>query len=205
MKVRILAIASAALLIASCGVADKAGAAAVVGGNVIAESTVTEQVNQARTDLENTSLDLLQNIPTMSLLSQMVIDRLVLEEILKYAVADLEISISDSDVANYRDTVFRNYGEAEVKAQLVSQNGLAQKYVDNFMYDIMVQREIMDVLAPGMNEQIQAAALYKYLSGIAKDKEVEVSPRYGVWDPETMRTTLVDNFLSTTTPAEVTQ
>lgn len=205
MKFRILAIASAALLVASCGVADNAGAAAVIGDQKIASSQVAQEVNEVRADIESTPLELLQDIPTMTMLSQMIIDRLVLEEILVKAVKDLEIDISDSDVATYRDTVFRNYGEAEVKAQLASRNGLAAKYVDNFMYDIMVQREIMDILAPGMSEEIQAAALYKYLSGIAIKQGVEVSPRYGTWDLETMRTSLGENYLSTTTPAEVTQ
>lgn len=204
MKARILAVVASTLLVTSCAATDKAGAAAIVGGQEITTSEVSTKVNEAKSDIENTNPELIQSLPTMSLLSQMVIDRLVLEQLLKYAVDDFKIGITDADVANYRDTVFRNYGEAEVKAQLATQNGLAEKYVDDFMYDIMVQREIMDKLTPGMPEQIQSAALFKYLSLIAQDKGVEVSPRYGSWDVETMRTTLVQDFLSTTA-AQVTQ
>ncbi len=205
MKLRILAMASAALLLAGCATTEKAGAAAVIGETKIPSSVVTNQVNEVRVDIENTSLELLQDLPTMTLLSQMVIDRLVLEEILKVAVADMNIEVTDAEVGEYRDFVFRNYGEAEVKAQLASRNGVAEKYVDAYMHDILVQRDIMDELAPGMPEEVQAAALYKYLSGIAEDLRVEVSPRYGTWDSEVMQSVLGENFLSTTNATQQAQ
>lgn len=205
MKLRILAMASAALLLAGCATTEKAGAAAIIGETKIPSSLVTNQVNEVRVDIENTSLELLQDLPTMTLLSQMVIDRLVLEEILKVAVADMNIEVTDAEVGEYRDFVFRNYGEAEVKAQLASRNGVAEKYVDAYMYDILVQRDIMNELAPGMPEEVQAAALYKYLSGIAKDLKVEVSPRYGTWDSEVMQSVLGENFLSTTNATQQAQ
>lgn len=202
MKVRILALATAALLLTGCSVTDKAGAAAVVGDSQIPAAMVSDQVNLVRTQIENTPVELLQDIPGLALLSQMIVDRLVLEEVLAVAVQDLEIEITDAQVAEYRDSVFRNYGEAEVTAQLASRNGLAAEYIDDFMYDIMVQREIMDILTPGQVEEIQAAALYKYLSGIAEDLGVEVAPRFGVWDPQTMQTAAGENYLSTTTVVE---
>lgn len=202
MKVRILALATAALLLTGCSVTDKAGAAAVVGDSQIPAAMVSDQVNLVRTQIENTPVELLQDIPGLALLSQMIVDRLVLEEVLAVAVQDLEIEITDAQVAEYRDSVFRNYGEAEVTAQLASRNGLAAEYIDDFMYDIMVQREIMDILTPGQVEEIQAAALYKYLSGTAEDLGVEVAPRFGVWDPQTMQTAAGENYLSTTTVVE---
>lgn len=199
MKVRVLAIATAALLLSSCGLADRAGTAAIVGGNKITSATVAKQVKEVRYDIEHTKPELLQSIPTEALMSQMVIDRLVLEEILTYAVKDMNVDISDADIAAYRDGVFSQYGEEAVKAQLATQNGLAAKYVDNFMYDIMAQTDIMNKLAPGQDQQVQAVALFKYLSGIVAEKGVEVSPRYGTWDPQSMRTVLGDTLLSTTT------
>ena len=201
MKVRILAIAASALLIASCGVTDRAGAAAIVGGHKISSADVAAQVKEVRFDIEHTNPELLQTIPTEALMSQMIIDRLVLEEILTYASKDMNINISDAEVAAYRTDVFAQYGEDEVKAQLATQNGLASKYVDDFMYDILVQTEIMNRLAPGLDQQTQAESLFKYLSEIVAEQSVEVSPRYGSWDPETMRTVLGDTLLSTTTAA----
>lgn len=201
MKVRVLAIATAALLLSSCGLTDRAGTAAIVGGNKITSATVAKQVKEVRYDIEHTKPELLQSIPTEALMSQMVIDRLVLEEILTYAVKDMNVDISDADIAAYRDGVFSQYGEEAVKAQLATQNGLAAKYIDNFMYDIMAQTDIMNKLAPGQDQQVQAVALFKYLSGIVAEKGVEVSPRYGTWDPQSMRTVLGDTLLSTTTVA----
>ncbi len=198
-------MASAALLLAGCATTEKAGAAAIIGETKIPSSVVTNQVNEVRVDIENTSLELLPDLPTMTLLSQMVIDRLVLEEILKVAVADMNIEVTDAEVGEYRDFVFRNYGEAEVKAQLASRNGVAEKYVDAYMHDILVQRDIMNELAPGMPEEVQAAALYKFLSGIAEDLRVEVSPRYGTWNSEVMQSVLGENFLSTTNATQQAQ
>jgi len=197
VKLRVIAVLSAALLTTSCSFTDKAGAAAIVGGKTIQASQVTEQVNIVRVEIENTPFELIQEVPSMTMLSRMIVDRLVLEEILEYAIDDLNINITPAQVADYRDTVFRNYGELEVKAQLASRNGLSSGQIDQFMYDILVQREIMDLLTPGMSEQIQAAALYKYLSGLATKYGVEVEPRYGIWDPETMQSTIIDTYLST--------
>ena len=59
MKSRILAIASAAVLLAGCGVTDKAGAAAIIGETKIPSSQVTTLVNEVRVDIENTSVELL--------------------------------------------------------------------------------------------------------------------------------------------------
>jgi parvulin-like peptidyl-prolyl isomerase len=205
VKVRILAVATAVLLTAGCSFADKAGAAAVVGDKQIPASKVADQVNLVRAEIENTPTDLLQDIPGMAQLSQMIVDRLVLEQLLTYAVAETGVKVTDAQVAEYRDTVFRNYGEAEVKAQLASRNGLAAEYVDQFMYDLLVQRAIMEQLAPGLGEQIQAPALYKYLSSIVKKQGVEVSPRYGKWDEQSMQTVTGENYLSTTQPAVATQ
>ena len=57
----------------------------------------------------------------------------------------------------------------------------------------------MNELATGTSEQIQSAVLYKYLSVLANQYGVEVSPRYGIWDPNTMQSTISETYLSTTT------
>ena len=199
MKLRLIAVLSAALLTTSCSFTDKAGAAAIVGDQTIQASQVTKQVNVVRAEIENTPFELLQDIPSMAMISRMIVDRLVLEEILKYAVDELNIDISPAEVTEFRESVFRNYGELEVKAQLATRNGLSSDLIDQFMYDILVQREIMNELAPGTSEQIQSAVLYKYLSGLASEYGVEVSPRYGIWDPNTMQSTISETYLSTTT------
>lgn len=199
MKLRVIAVLSAVLLTTSCSFTDKAGAAAIVGDQIIKSSQVTDEVNVVRAEIESTPFELLQEIPSMAMLSRMIVDRLVLEEILKYAIDELNIDVSPAEVAEFRDSVFRNYGEPEVKAQLATRNGLASGLIDQFMYDILIQREIMNELAPGTSEQIQSAVLYKYLSGLANQYGVEVSPRYGIWDPNTMQSTISETYLSTTT------
>lgn len=201
---RVLVAVTAVLLTAGCSFGSNAGAAAVVGGKQISSSDVADHVNTARNEIENTNPEFLQDVPGMAQISRMVVDRLILEEILAHAQKKLDIKISDADVAAYREEVFRNYGEEAVVAQLLSRNGVQRADVDKFMHDIMLQREIMALLAPGMPEEIQAPALYKYLSGIVTEQGVDVSPRYGSWDPESMQTAANENYLSTTTP-EVTQ
>ena len=67
MKVRILAIAASAFLIASCGVTDRAGAAAIVGGQKISSADVAAQVKEVRFDIEHADPQLLQTIPTEAL------------------------------------------------------------------------------------------------------------------------------------------
>lgn len=200
---RVLVALTAVLLTAGCSFGGNAGAAAVVGDKQISAKEVASHVNTVRTEIEHTNPELLQDVPGMTQISRMVVDRLILEEILGFAANDMKIKISDAQVAEYRETIFRNYGEEAIVAQLSSRNGVQRADVDSFMYDILLQREIMAQIAPGMPEEIQAPALYKYLSGIVQKQGVKVSPRYGSWDPQTMQTAANENYLSTTTPALV--
>ena len=198
---RVLVALGAVVLTAGCSFGGDAGAAAVVGGKDIKASEVASHVDAVRHQIENSDPEVINDIPGMTLISRMIVDRLILEDILSYAAKDLDITISNADVAIYRDNIYKAYGEEAIKGQLLTSQGVRHEDVDKFMYDIMLQKTIIATLAPGQPESIGAPVLYKYLSTIVEKQGVKVAPRYGSWDPLTMQTAANENFLSTTTVA----
>lgn len=201
MKLRaVAAIALSAALLTACSTDTKlAGSAAVIDGKSISQNEVTKQVNEARMQIERTDPALISPVPTLIELSQRVVDRLILAAILDKAVTQENIVFTKADVAKFRDDIFAQYGQDKIEAQLVGQNGVAAQYVDQFMYQIMVQRALMKKLAPDSDQTTQSKTLYRYLSKISDDLGTRLNPRYGEWDPNNM--TSVPGDLELSVPA----
>jgi outer membrane murein-binding lipoprotein Lpp len=194
------AVAFSAVLLSGCSTDGKlSGSAAVVNGQAIPQTEVTKQVNEARMQIEQTNPADIPKVPTLIEISQRVVDRLILKQVLAEAVKRENIDISKSDVATFRDGVFAQYGQDKIEAQLVSQNGVAASHVDEFMYQIMAQRAIMQKLAPGSDQTTQSKTLYRFLSSISNDLGTRLNPRYGEWDPNNM--TSVPGDLELSVPA----
>lgn len=196
----IAAIAVSAALMTACSTDTKlAGSAAVINGQEITQSEVTKQVNEARMQIEQTDPAQIPQVPTLIELSQRVVDRLILNAILTEVVQREDIVISKAEIAAFRDEVFAQYGKDAIEAQLVSQNGVAAQYVDQFMYQIMVQRALMKKLAPDSDETTQSKTLYRYLSKVSDEIGTRLNPRYGEWDPNNV--TSVPGDLELSVPA----
>ena len=184
MKLRaITAVLLGALLLTGCSTDGKlAGSAAVINGKAIPQSEVTKQVNEARMQIEHTDPANIQQVPSLTQISQRVVERLILANILAEAVKSNNIDISKTDVATFRDGVFAQYGKDKIEAQLVSQNGTSASHIDEFMYQVLAQRAIMQKLAPTADQTTQTQTLYTFLSGVSDDLGVRLNPRYGKWD-----------------------
>jgi len=177
-----------------------AGSAVVVNGKVILASTVSERVDKVRAQIQVTDPALITEVPSLIQINQRAVDHFVLVSLLEEVVAREGINITDLDVAAYKDEIFAQYAKETIEAQLVSQNAVPADDVDGFMYEILVQRALMDKLAPGADRQTRTTALFDYLTILSQELNVELNPRFGKWDPTNLMSTPGDETLSVPLP-----
>jgi len=177
-----------------------AGSAVVVNGKVILASTVSERVDKVRAQIQVTDPALITEVPSLIQINQRAVDHFVLVSLLEEVVAREGINITDLDVAAYKDEIFAQYAKETIEAQLVSQNAVPADDVDGFMYEILVQRALMDKLAPGADRQTRTTALSDYLTILSQELNVELNPRFGKWDPTNLMSTPGDETLSVPLP-----
>ena len=202
MKLRSLATAILSVaVLAGCSDSPKlAGSAIVVDGKAISASTVSERIDKVRAQIQVTDPTLITQVPSLVQISQRAVDHFVLVSLLEEVVAREGINVTDLDVSTYRDEVFAQYAKETIEAQLASQNSVPADDVDGFMYEILVQRALMEKLAPGADTQTQFLAMAEYLTSLSQELEVELNPRFGKWDPANLISTPGDQTLAVPLP-----
>jgi hypothetical protein len=177
-----------------------AGSAVVINGKVIPASEVAERVDKVRAQIQVTDPALISEVPSLIRINQRAVDHFVRAALFEEVVAREGIKVTERDVAAYRDEVFAQYAQETIEAQLVSQNAVPADDVNGFMYEIMVQRILMEKLAPGADNQTQFAAMTDYLTALSEELGVELNPRFGKWDPDNLISTPGDKTLAVPLP-----
>ena len=202
MKLRLVAtvILSVAVLTGCSDSPKLAGSAIIVNGKAIPASIVSERIDKVRAQIQVTDPTLITEVPSLVQISQRAVDHFVLVSLLEEVVAREGINVTDLDVAAYRDEVFAQYAKETIEAQLASQNSVPADDVDGFMYEILVQRALMEKLTPGADNQTQFLAMAEYLTTLSQELEVELNPRFGKWDPANLISTPGDQTLAVPLP-----
>jgi hypothetical protein len=202
VKLRLIATTFIAVaVLTGCSDSPKlAGSAVVVDGKVIPASAVAERVDKVRSQIQVTDPTLISEVPSLIQINQRVVDHFVRASLFAEAVEREGINVTDRDVAAYRDEVFAQYAKEAVEAQLVSQNAVPADDVEGFMREIMIQRILMEKLAPGADTQTQFLAMTDYLTGLSEELGVELNPRFGKWDPSNLISTPGDETLAVPLP-----
>ena len=180
-----------------------AGSAVVVNGKVVLASEVSERVDKVRAQIQVTDPALITEVPSLIQINQRAVDHFVLVSLLDEVVVREGINITDLDVTAYKEEVFAQYAKETIEAQLASQNAVPADDVDGFMYEILVQRALMDKLAPGADRQTRTQALFDYLTELSKELNVELNPRFGKWDPTNLISTPGDETLAVPLPISI--
>lgn len=198
MKFRLLAVTvlSAVALTACSDTPKLAGSAAIVNGNAITSAQVSQRVDKVRVQIQSTDPALLQEIPSLIQINQRVVDHFILVSLISELVEREEINITANEVGKYRDEIFAQYTQAAIEAQLVSRNAVPADDVDGFMYEILVQRALMEKLAPDADSQTRTNALIDYFTNLSQEIGVELNPRFGTWDPNNLKSTPGDSALA---------
>ena len=184
-------------LLTGCSDSPKlAGSAVVVNGKVIPASAVSDRVDKVRSQIQITDPSLINEVPSLIQLNQRAVDHFVLDALLDEVVTREGIKVTERDVVAYRDEVFSQYAKETIEAQLAAQNAVPADDVDGFMYEILVQRALMEKLAPGADKQTRTQALFDYLTSLSHELDVELNPRFGKWDPSNLISTPGDQTLA---------
>jgi len=202
VKLRLVAtlILGVAVLSGCSDSPKQAGSAVVINGKVIPASAVAERVDKVRAQIQVTDPSLITEVPSLIQINQRAVDHFVRAALFAEAVSREGIKVTERDVAAYRDEVFAQYAQESVEAQLVSQNAVPASEVNAFMYEIMVQRILMEKLAPGADNQTQFIAMSDYLSNLSDELGVELNPRFGKWDPSNLISKPGDETLAVPLP-----
>ena len=205
MKLRLIAtLILGVAVLSGCSDSPKlAGSAVVINGKVIPASAVADRVDKVRAQIQETDPSLLSEVPSLVQINQRTVDHFVRASLFEEAVAREGIKVTDRDVEAYRDEIFAQYSKESIEAQLVAQNAVPADDVAGFMYEIMVQRILMEKLAPGADNQTQFLAMTDYLTALSEELGVELNPRFGKWDPSNLISTPGDETLSVPLPVSL--
>lgn len=202
MKLRLVAtLVLGVAVLTGCSDSPKlAGSAVVINGNVVPASSVADRVDKVRAQIQVTDPSLISEVPSLIQINQRAVDHFIRAALFEEAVAREGINVTQRDVEAYRDEVFAQYAKETIEAQLVSQNAVPADDVEGFMREIMIQRILMEKLAPGADNQTQFLAMTDYLTALSDELGVELNPRFGTWDPSNLITTPGDQTLAVPLP-----
>ena len=204
MKLRITAVAvGAALVLSGCSVGTKlAGTAVSISGVVVSEKALTAEVNEVRSQLESLPTGKVQQIPSLVLLNQMVLNNYILEHLIAQGIKEQGIVVTDAQVSAFTQSVFQQYGQETIEIQIASQQGVSATRVNDFMRMVVSQQALGQALAPNGTSDEQTQALVAYLSDLSRTLNIQVSPRFGSWNPNKIQ--LDSGDLTLSQPAPVT-
>ena len=196
VKVRVAVVAALAVAtLTACGNAN-AGSAAIVNGKVIAQSMVTSEINDTRREIQSLPSSAVAQAPSLTQVSQMIVDRYIMTELLDVAMAEKNVTVTPAEVTALLGGAYKQYGEEAIKAQLVVQSAVPSAQIENFGHNIVAQQKLMKALDPTGDQTSQTKALSEYLTKLVTEKGVTVNPRYGDYNPSTLTTSNEDNVLS---------
>ena len=203
MKVRILvAVIASAILVSGCSTKPNlAGAAAVVGDVKISQAKVTGSVGAAMAQIALLPPTTTTQLPTSTQITRMTIDRMVQDELFRVAALNPKYAVTEAAISSMRENVFAQYGQEAVETQIVTSNGVPANQINQFITNILVQNAIIKDLSPTGTQQEQTSALISYLSGLSKELNVRISPRYGEWSSDRLQSSEGDRSLSVPLPA----
>lgn len=202
MKLRLVAtLFLGVAVLTGCSDSPKlAGSAVVINGKVVPASSVADRVDKVRAQIQVTDPSLISEVPSLIQINQRAVDHFIRAALFEEAIAREGINVTQRDVEAYRDEVFMQYAKETIEAQLVSQNAVPADDVEGFMREIMIQRILMEKLAPGADNQTQFLAMTDYLTKLSDELGVELNPRFGSWDPSNLITTPGDQTLAVPLP-----
>lgn len=193
----LVAAGLAVLSLAGCS-QDRLGAAAVVDGRPIA----TEELQRATRDY----LDVVPGGDAGE--AQLaILQRMIVSAVIDELAREVGVSVRDGRVAAQRDDVLRSVGGRRGLVRRLAkeqQTVLAPSDVDRWVKDRLLFNAVaaefgggdLDPAAPATQEALTRAN--DELRRTSAKMDIEVSPRYGSWDPEKGLSPLVSGGLSRT-------
>jgi hypothetical protein len=187
----IVGIGAIALAIGLSGCSTPtAGAAAVVGDQRISESTLNAEVQATLA---------LQGLPSTDSSNELIsstLDQMITEILVNELASREKIEVTQGEIDNLRLQYITQAGGSQAFEDQIGQQGISLQDVDPIIRVNIQVSKLGDVLAPNAEPDAKSAAVFIAISELSSELGTEVSPRFGVWDPENLTVGPSENSLS---------
>ena len=164
------------MLVSSCSSIQAGSAATSTVGNVT-ESDLTAQVQEALTAQGENA-----DAPNVGLTIK-TLNRLILTGLVGELASRMGISISQGQIDSQLATYEAQNGGQKAVADAFATNGIPPSQIPTVIRINLQAAAIAKSLLPNGTQDEQNAALTKALSALSQEVQVQVSPRFGTWDP----------------------
>lgn len=194
MRIRnAFALILVAVLLGGCGAA-KAGTAATVGGVRISEATLADAFMDLSSGANATQLGITEGELTVE-----VLNRLVILELVRQLGKAAEVSVSETEIAAERSRVTAQFGSEAALIEAGLQQAIAPSQIDSVFEISLFVSKIGEKLEPNGSESDQTSAFESFLFSYVDSAAIEISPRYGKWDPTRAAVSAPENPLVNST------
>lgn len=177
----IVGIGAIALAIGLSGCSTPtAGAAAVVGDQRISESTLNAEVQATLA---------LQGLPSTDSSNELIsstLDQMITEILVNELASREKIEVTQGEIDNLRLQYITQAGGSQAFEDQIGQQGISLQDVDPIIRVNIQVSKLGDVLAPNAEPDAKSAAVFIAISELSSELGTEVSPRFGIWDPENL-------------------
>lgn len=178
---------SVAVVVAGCSVVSQAGSAVVVGGLRMTNDEIAAQQAEVRSALGELTID-----GSPADINRQLVTAFVFDQLIDAALAEVGLEVTAGEIAAQRAQLVSQLGSEAALRQAAAQSAIAPSQIDRALkfslaYQTLTNHFLDPSAADPATAQSEAeAAAYELIGKTAAELGVEVSPRYGRWDPETL-------------------
>lgn len=174
---RVAAISLSVLALAACSSTAQPGAAAIVGGVGIADSTVADNAQ------EITALLGASSTADSAQLNRQIIAALVQEQVINTAATNAGVTVTQTQVDQLiTQAAEQSGGREKLEQGLATQYGVAPSTINAFALANLQFQGLAAKLGQG-DPQTGSTAASALIAQTSQQIGVEVSPRFGEWAP----------------------
>jgi len=168
-----LAAVAAGLLLAACSSTQQPGAAVVIGGEAIPESTVATLADEVRAAAGREAV-------TGADLNRQVISTLVQQRVVGAAAQREGVTVTQTQVDQLIQQAAAESGQEQLEASLAGQYGVAPSQIPAFARTNLEYQGLASKLGNG-DPAAGGEAASALISATAAELGVTVNPRFGAW------------------------
>ena len=170
-------VAAAVAFLSGCGNVGDGGSAAIVGDTHISIGDVDAQVQEVLAARGNPN-----DRPSQGLVTDTV-RRLVITDLVNKAAQSKGVSVTQGQVDAYYNQTEAGLGGEQAMQDLFLQNNVPPSAIQGQVEIALQLDELGALLAPGGADADKQNAAYEYMVSFAQQTGVDISPRFGTWDP----------------------
>ncbi|MFC9247147.1 SurA N-terminal domain-containing protein [Streptomyces sp. NPDC057136] len=183
-----LAVSAALLvgvpLLSACGSEAHPGAAALVGGDRIEVSALQAQVADVRSAQES-SAQSAQLVKSSGQLSRAKLHGIIFGRILDRASKDAGVTVSRKEIQEMRlAAAAQSGGDKQLQAMMLQQRWVAPGQIENDLRREVQLPKLAQALGTDLTSPEGQKVVGQALAKASKALDIDVNPRFGVWDDE---------------------